>query len=337
VVVPPRTGQPLPLRLERTHDELRIQAQATLRVLSQKLGVDATPTVPSFGQAIDDAARRLGRTRSLDSTSQPAVDRGWEAFASVIWQFDAHTQDHLTAVSDTQACGYQLGRGLAECYWALDPGSTQGWTAWTFLFDHVRCTELTRQASRLGDYMDSFSAAAVTGSLEVWKLLAADEEWRREPTVHDDLYQQNRNWYELLVLAQDPTRAVRPYQLMRSWRVTLTVARAFWSQLLLATLGLAALGALIWAVSEKNAAHWIAVVTTVVSALGLSSAGLSAKVKNQAQALSSRFRQDAYTDLLAASITTVPAPPHRRHGPSRQSVVDRAVRRRHVTPSTLLT
>ena len=71
--------------------------------------------------------------------------------------------------SDTQACGYQLGRGLAECYWALDPGSAEGWDSWTFLFDQARCGELSRLAGRLSGYMQPFGAPAITGSLEVWK------------------------------------------------------------------------------------------------------------------------------------------------------------------------
>lgn len=35
----------------------------------------------------------------------------------LIYKWDAYIQDTLAQRSDTVACGYQLGRALAECYW----------------------------------------------------------------------------------------------------------------------------------------------------------------------------------------------------------------------------
>lgn len=58
---------------------------------------------------------------------------GLAELAELIWQFDAHVQDRLTAISETQAIGYLLGRGLAETYWALDPDQLHGSASWDFL------------------------------------------------------------------------------------------------------------------------------------------------------------------------------------------------------------
>jgi hypothetical protein len=68
-------------------------------------------------------------------------------------------------------------------------------------------------------------------------------------------------------------------------------------------------------------------------------AGLLAKGQSAAQRLVTRLRQDAYTDLVAVSVTTVPSPPvpegggQRRRGIGRR-LVEAAVRRRLLTTPT---
>jgi hypothetical protein len=336
VVLPVAHDDPLPLRVQRTPTELRIEAQAVLAYLARKLDVDTRPGQAAFGDAIDDAAHALARARETAPEDSDEVRGAWQALAIVLWEFDGHVQDRLTAISDTQANGYQLGRGLAECYWALDPASGTGWDSWAFLFNELRCAELTRLAGRLSDYMQTFTASAICGSLEVWKRLAGDERWRQQPTVREDLYQQIRNWYELMVLDQDPTQLVKPYHLLRNWRVTAKAVQAFIPQLLVAAVSALLLVGFVIALSQKRPLGWLEAVTSVLGAIGLSTAGLSAKLNNEAQALSTRLRQDAYTDLVAAAITTVPDPPPGRHAKGREAIVQEAVGARTLTPSTPL-
>ncbi len=336
VSLPVPIDDPLPLRVQRSPTELRIEAQAVLAYLARKLDVDTRPGQTPFGEAIDEAAQALARARESAPEDRPEVGAAWDALAKVLWEFDGHAQDQLTAVSDTQANGYQLGRGLAECYWALDPASENGWDSWAFLFNSLRCAELTRLAGRLSVYMQTFTASSICGSLEVWKRLAADEGWRRQPTVEEDLYQQIRNWYELMVLDQDPTQLVKPYHLLRNWRVTAKAVQAFIPQLLVAAVSALLLVGFVIALSQKRPVGWLEAITSVLGAIGLSTAGLSAKLTNEAQALSTRLRQDAYTDLVAAAITTVPDPPPDRHRKSRAAVVQEAVGARTLTPSTPL-
>jgi len=336
VSLPVPIDDPLPLRVQRSPTELRIEAQAVLAHLARKLDVDASPGRPSFGEVIDEEARALARVREVAAEDSEEVRGAWDALADVLWEFDGHVQDHLTAVSDTQAIGYQLGRGLSECYWALDPASPKGWNSWAFLFNSVRCSELTRLAGRLSAYMQTFSASSICGSLEVWKRLAVDERWRRQPTVQEDLYQQIRNWYEMMVLDQDPTQLVKPYRLIRNWRVTAKAVQAFIPQLLVAAVSALLLVGFVIALSQKRPLGWVEAITSVLGAIGLSTAGLSAKLKNEAQALSTRLRQDAYTDLIAAAITTVPDPPAGHHLKGRDEVIQEAVGARTLTPSTPL-
>ena len=65
----------------------------------------------------------------------------------------------------------------------------------------------------------------------------------------------------------------------------------------------------------------------VLAAVGLSLAGLTGTLKNSAQALTKRLRQDAYTDLVALAVQTAPAPPDK-------SALQRAINDRALTPAT---
>src|SRR5262249_61944381 len=119
----------------------------------------------------------------------------------LIFKFDAHIQDTMASGPDTVACGYQLGRALAEPYWALDP--TLGKTAkspmsWWFLLGTERCSEMSRLVGRLTAYFHPYTAAAVAGSLQACKHVAADESWRGK--AGDAPYRQNRRGFKLIVM-----------------------------------------------------------------------------------------------------------------------------------------
>jgi hypothetical protein len=96
------------------------------------------------------AARRGDRHARSRRSSPAAADRARK--------FDANVQDRLAAVSETQAIGYQLGRGLADTYWALDISQQNGSAGWSFLLGERRCGELTRLTGRLAAYMGEYTA-----------------------------------------------------------------------------------------------------------------------------------------------------------------------------------
>jgi hypothetical protein len=334
--VPPRDNYPLPLRIERTAVDLRIEAQVVTRILADQLDIDVTADGISLTDTIDHQARDLARLRTQATASDADVNAAWGKVAHSLWLLDAAIQNQLTSRSDIQACGYQLGRGLAETYWALDPASSEGWDSWTFLFDKARCNELTRLTGRMTAYLQPFSASAIAGSLEVWKSLALDGAWRRQPTVQTDLYAQTRTWYELLVMNKDPSADIRPYQLIRNWRPTLKAMIIFLPQMLLFGLGIGGVFLLVYFLSSNSSNHIREALAGVLAIFGLSAAGLSAGVKARAQAMGTRLRQDVYTDLIAVAITSAPAPPHRKHGRTRQDALETAVRKRTLTPTTPL-
>ncbi|HJY96925.1 MAG TPA: hypothetical protein VJ371_18390, partial [Streptosporangiaceae bacterium] len=76
-----------------------------------------------------------------------------------------------------------------------------------------------------------------------------------------------------------------------------------------------------------GAAAWEKTLSGVLAAVGLSLAGLTGTLKNSAQALTKRLRQDAYTDLVALAVQTAPTPPDK-------SALQKAIGDRALTPAT---
>jgi hypothetical protein len=257
-----------------------------------------------------------------------AARQPWADLAELIWQFDAHVQDRLAALSESQAISYQLGRGLADTYWALNPGQEHGSASWSFLLGDRRCDELQRLTGRVAAYMGEYTAAAIAGSLEVWRAVVAAPGWMGDPTLTSHaLYSQIRRWYELIVLGQDPTTLIGPAAVMRNYRTLARAFQLFWPELAATLFGLAALITLLFLVNVGGATAWEKTLSGVLAAVGLSLAGLTGTLKNSAQALTKRLRQDAYTDLVALAVQTAPAPPD-------HSALQRAISHRALTPAT---
>jgi hypothetical protein len=341
--MPSRADGQLPLRSERNEDELRIEAHGVLTALAGELLGDAGT---QRGQDVNNKAQVLYQARHPAGgapADETTVNTRWGDLAESIAALDTYIQDTLTATSDTQACGYQLGRGLAECYWALNieppPQDNQQLTgeSWEFLLGQPRCDELSRLAGRLGVYFNSYTAAAVSGTLAVWQKVAKTADWRQEPDARDALYQQIRRWYGVVVLIQDPSSLVSPYTVYRNFRGILKGFQGFLPQLLVAG---GSLGAVSWLIDLLNTSHGNAIgksLLGIASALGLSGSGITARLKNTAQSLTTRLKQDVYADVVAAEMTIAPG----KSGPltktgdargrKRDRMVTRAVRNRTLT------
>jgi hypothetical protein len=258
-----------------------------------------------------------------DAARQP-----WADLAELMWQFDAYAQDRLAALSERQAIGYQLGRGLADTYWAHNPHEQQGSASLSFLLGERRCGELSRLTGRLAAYMGEYTAPAIAGSLEVWKSVVSTPAWLGQgDQASAALYSQIRRWYELIILGQDPTTLIGPAAVMRNYRTLARAVELFWPQLLATLFGVASLVTLLILVNTDGAAAWAKTVSGVVAAVGLSLAGLTGTLKNSAQALLKRLRQDAYTDLVAIAVQTAPPPPDK-------SALQNAISRRGLTAAT---
>ena len=270
--------------------------------------------VPGAGVAVPNAVAAVpSATAAVPSATAGVVgaapghpDAQWDALQELIFKFDEHIQDALALGADTVANAYQLGRALAEPYWALNPAldTDQSPAAWQFLLGSSRCNEIGRLAGRLGAYLHPYTAAAIAGSVQIWKHVAADKAWRSNADGY--LYRQMRTWYELVVMRQDPTTLVKPYALTRNYRMIMRALRIFWPEVLGIVVAAGALSGFVVLLGENKVNSVLNSALGLVAIAGFTTAGFLAKLKNQAQAMVTRLRQDVYTDLVAVAITTVP-------------------------------
>jgi hypothetical protein len=326
--LPSRKDHVLPLRIERTATELRIEAQTVLHKLCDDLGVD-TVTVNDLKQSRTAVIDQQAQALAVAAPQSTAAVTAWNDLAASIYELDAHAQDSLTAQSDMRAAAYQLGRGLAEVYWALDPDAAcvpLRPECWGFLLGEYRCEELTRLAGRLSAYFNAYCPPAIAGTLRLWQSVASDQEWHKG--AQDDLYRQLRRWYELLLLGQDPSTLIRPYALLKNLRASFHALRVLWVQLVTAVISLALVIAVITLIVNGSANAFLKALFGVLGIVGLSAATIQAGLKTTAQGLLSRIRQDAYTDLVAVAIAEAPDKPGARRP---RKVVIEAVRTRTLT------
>jgi hypothetical protein len=292
--------------------------QAAITALQQAIAADPAKAAEAGLHALETG----------QEAGTQAAQQAWEDLAELLWKFDAHIQDGLTAASETQAAGYQLGRGLAETYWALDANQEDGASGWRFLLGQDRCDELGRLVGRLGAYMGPYTAPAVAGTIVIWRSVAQTPDWRGAgPDAQAALYLQTRRWFELIILGQDPTTLIKPYQLMTNYRTVLKAFGLFLPQLIATIVGLGFLGALLFLLSNNSKVAWAQTLAGVLAAVGLSYAGLTGTLKSSALAMLTRLRQDAYTDLVTLAVQTAPSPKKKKQ-------LEQALNQRRLTPVT---
>ena len=79
------------------------------------------------GPRAEARGRREASSAPVRPDAYPAgseVGKAWEAAAEAIYYWDEQIQDGL-GVSAELLAAYQLGRGLAEAFWALDPDAPE--------------------------------------------------------------------------------------------------------------------------------------------------------------------------------------------------------------------
>jgi len=77
--------------------------------------------------------------------------------------------------------------------------------------------------------------------------------------------------------------------------------------------------------------EWIPSIVGILGVGGAVLTGVLTRAKDTAERLATRMRQDAYTDLVAVALTSVPEYPGTAKPNDR---VENAVRRRRLTPAT---
>ncbi|MGH9170414.1 MAG: hypothetical protein ACRD0Z_06035 [Acidimicrobiales bacterium] len=331
-----RGGWTLPLGSERSVAERLVEVQQALQAVAAQLQVDlpyrppgANPAASTFGLEMQRLGKLLCAQRKAHD---PRAETTWRQLAKLLYHWDAAMQDRLLATSDHLANGYELGRALAEPYWALDPAAPsrvmQGGNerlnpvCWEFLLGDDRRDTISLLLGRLSQYFPVLSAPAVAGSVQVWGKVATDAAWRSAEDSLAKLYTQTRNWYSLLVASLDPETLLKPYALLRSWRIFKATLRVFAMEAAVGFVGAAAttVFGLLVAYAHHEAAWTI--ISAGLGVTGLSTASLQARLKTTTQSTVARLRQDLSTDLVAEQITVTPTPPKgTRVGATRRSAI----------------
>jgi len=213
--------------------------------------------------------------------------------ADTFYQWDAQLQDAL-AVPATQSAGYQLGRALAETYWALNlERSDAQMGSWRFLFGPERQAAVARNASRLSLYLGPLVVASVTTPFASWAGLVAGDRQHPAESVLPKLYEQGLLWRYLIRGEGSPTDldvpdakdVWRQFAIYRQAVETLKAPLAFGA---LFALLLVAGGALL---AGGAGAKGLATAITILGALGVTSASLYARAKTQLTSLVSTLRE----------------------------------------------
>jgi hypothetical protein len=160
----------------------------------------------------------------------------------------------------------------------------------------------------------------------VVRKLASDPQWR--DGAQDILYRQLRRWYELLILGQDPSTLIKPYTVFTDRHASMRAIRALWVQFVTVAVSLALVIALVTLIINGSSNAFLKALFGVLGVAGLSAATVQAGLKNTAQGLVTRFRQDAYTDLVAAAIAEAPGKPGARR---QDAVITGEIRKRTLT------
>ncbi len=317
----------LPLRHQRSVRQSRRESAQTLSRLA---------ALVDFGRA-EEFGTRLGEALSDDGA---VVD--WPQLASFFTEWDGLLQDDLSERDEALANGYLLGRGLAECHWGLGPADEwvhdQAPTGVSpaFLFGDDRRRELSRMLGRLeAGAVHTMTGPSIAGSLEAWAMVAGDPDWLKAEDLRTQLYEQARRWYQLLILRQDPSTLIKPYAKLGGLRSLGRAAKLFAPQALLSLVALGLLTAALGFAEPASNGLTSFLATGGVGTLAI--AGLLTRGQSAAQRLVVRLRQDAYTDLVAISVTMLPAYPRSLGGPTLRRAsrdLESAVRRRLLTPAT---
>ena len=127
----------LPIGGEHSLVEQQIATRVAVGLLAERFSVN--DPLPQRNEAPPDTIKKLAmdleqKLEAAEKNSAPVrpdayppgseVAKAWEAASEAIYYWDEQIQDGL-GVSAELLAAYQLGRGLAEAFWALDPDAPE--------------------------------------------------------------------------------------------------------------------------------------------------------------------------------------------------------------------
>jgi hypothetical protein len=303
----------LPLAAERTPAEQRLELFMVVNGLSDALGLD----FPDATTRLTRAAQLRGLLGALDA--KPTDGDRWDALTAAFHSWDGAIQDDLV-LRPRLSAAYQLGRGLAETYWELDPRiATAGDPrAWTEVLGARRVGLIKRLTGRLSDYLDPLIVAVVGHSLDGWVHVASEPAWRAQPDARLKLFQQGLIWRDLIRGERRAQDLAVERGRLGTLGVVVPVLRAFYLQIAIGMIAVAGLvlGASRLAADSGNTDH--NVVIGLLGSLGVTATTLYTRAKAQATSLIDELRAAYLRDRVTQAALVRPKPPvgtraHARH------------------------
>jgi hypothetical protein len=299
-----RAQNALPLAAERTAVEQRVELFMVVRGLSAALELDF-PDGPSKTARADEL-RLLLAGLEADPTDADL----WAKLTHVFYVWDSAIQDDLV-LRPRLAAAYQLGRGLAETYWVLDPtiDAADDPRAWTELLGPRRVGLLKRLAGRLSDHLDPLVVSVVNKTLDAWAHLAAEPAWRTHPDARRELFRQGLIWRDLIRGERRPQDLAAEHGKIKSLGVVVPVLRAFYLQIIIGLVAVAALviGASRLAANAGNTDH--NVVFGILGTFGVTATTVYTRAKAQATSLIDELSGAYARDRAAQAALLRPKPP----------------------------
>ena len=316
-----RADHSLPLSGERSPKEQLIETKEVVQALAKRanLELDGGRMKDSRGHTATTPCTAAARAIELadqvpDKRSATSWGDTWDSFTEALYQWDAAIQDHLASASFGESSAYQLGRGLAECSWALDPNWPPNEVmGWEHVLGSERCVALTRLLERLTPALPTATASAIKGSLAAWQRVARDPAWRSgtNPEAPVFLRHQVNAWRDMLIVGADPQtfeRAPRPLQEVAN---IIPIIKGLWVQIVAALLSAGILAAGAWAITRYgNSQPWGALISAL-GIVGVTGSGLLASAKKKATGLVERVQAAIAADERAKAATIIPDRPQK--------------------------
>jgi hypothetical protein len=258
-----------------------------------------------------DLARTLGLTTTdsddwLADWSSSKTAGLWPYIAEFLWAWDEAIQDDLAAQEFGTSSCYQLGRGLAESYWALDPSAESGSESWGHLLGEKRVSALCELLSRLSPtVLPTVTAGAITDTLMKWKRIALDPKLSGQYDAASALHDQVMLWRDLLLMAADPKDFADIGTIAKTARRSRHIVNFFAPEIVFGAITSAGLGVCLYYLTGVGTNYQA--IGAAVSALGLTGSTASATIKSFSQGVMDRVRLASDQDAVIKMITRLPA------------------------------
>ena len=249
-----------------------------------------------------DLSGNLGALSPIDcNATERSSEEWWNRLAWFLWAWDEAIQDQLATQNYGTATSYELGRGLAETYWALCPSKGDRASSWGFLLGEERVHALRVSCRQLTPVIGTLTAGAVEASVRSWGEVAADPGAYVDP--QNALHRQTIVWRDLLVTGRDPLTMVDSHELAKVARRPWPLVRAFWSEIVVAFVG-----ALLIGLAAAYLSKFAAAFFSALGAIGITASAGIGWAKSSVQRVTDRVRAAVNLDVVTQAVQKLPEP-----------------------------